>query len=270
MYRMHPVAFIPNCLICDDTLHHTTKKVAVALLLMAGSAKRDVQATIAQIAQESHCSTTTVQQAIRELVQGGYLRKERRYIYREELGHLGYAANSYHWCRRNGGYTMVRKEILAYQVTAAAFCNLLFLYCCAGRTGRAFPSLRQIAGRLRAAGRTGLDMAKSTVCCALDALRRLQALVRHHCRKVRCCFAANSYYLTDMVQSDRAQKLSLWGGPKFDKPIIINQITGAFTSREEKYGVGQFGVFAKNEGLYFDGTGVLVSAIDEQSESLWG
>lgn len=59
---------------------------------------------------------------------------------------------------------------------------LLYLYCCAGRKGRAWPSLRHIAGLLEKNGKHGMDMAKSTVCRALGLLRRLQAVIRLQCR----------------------------------------------------------------------------------------
>ncbi len=217
MMYLHPVAMIPNDLINDTAVQYSTKRIAVALLLLSGRKNRSVTVSIAALARIARCSTTTVQQAIRELVNGGYIIKsrnyrwnerlgrlgyasnsycwvrrtggytmvrreilgydltpaafaDRNYRWNERLGRLGYASNSYCWVRRTGGYTMVRREILGYDLTPAAFAELLYLYRCAGRAGRAFPSLRQIAGRMKAVCAAGLDMAKSTVCAAARAL----------------------------------------------------------------------------------------------------
>lgn len=269
MRYLHPVAAVPNELITDDKLHHSTKRVAVVLLLMAGRKNKAVTVTVGQLAAESKCSTATVQQAIRELIEAGYISKERKYRFCAEMNRLIYAANSYLWQRREGGYTLVRRDILSYKVTHAAFCNLLFLYRCAGQKDRAFPSLRRIAGFFRSTGRSGLDMAKSTVCRVLKALHKIQAILRV-CYEIRKnFFGANSYFLTDCVQSRSSDAFSDMGSPKFDKHNIINQLTKGYTKRKEKYGVAQFGEFTKNQPFYYDGTGVVVSASEEQLELLW-
>lgn len=264
MTYLHPVAAVPNALINDTTIQYTTKRVAFVLLLLAGRKNRSVTATFATLAKLAKCSTTTAQRAVAELVTRGYLLKSRRYHFGEKQNHLIYASNSYLWFRRDGGYTLISRDILAYDLTPAAFANLLYIYRCAGRKGRAFPSLKRIAG-------VGLDMAKSTVCLALKALRVLQAVVRHHCVTSRRCFASNSYYTTDHVVSRTEQLPSNGGSPKFDKPNIINQLTEDFTLREDKYGVAQFGRlhnfgdgFGENRFFVYDGVGVKVSLCDEQ------
>lgn len=271
MKYLHPVAMVPNALIDDTTVHYTTKAVALALLFLSGRKNKAVKVTVAELAKLSHCSTATVQQAIAELLRGGYITKRRSYRYSTEHNRLIYGANVYVWLKRHGGYTLLRREILDYDLTPSALASLLFLYRCGGRSGRAFPSIRHIAGLLDKAGKTGLDMAKSTVCLALKALRILQAVIRHCCNTKRGCYASNSYYLTDMVITGGAtSRISGEGGPKFDKHIFINQITEAFTERERKKGVGQFGNlhsfgagFFQEQLFYFDGTGVKVSACDE-------
>lgn len=279
MKYLHPVAAVPNELIHDGQLHYTTKKVALVLLLLAGRKGRGVCVTFAQLAQLAHCSPATAQQAVAELISGGYLCKARRYRYGQNQQHLIYNANGYYWLRRQGGYTLIRRELLDYSMTPAAFVNLLYLYCCAGRKGRAFPSLRHIAGLLKRDGRQGLDMAKSTVCRALALLQRLQAVVRLRCYKCNRSFASNSYLPTDMVLSLAASagtaegrdSFEDGGSPIFSKPIIINQITGDFTEREKKSGVSQFGDLpnywtdlAWDAWMYHDGTGVKVFAGGEQ------
>ena len=216
MTYLHPVAAVPNNLITDANLSYTTKRVAFVLLLLAGRKGQYVTASFAALARLCKCSTTTAQKAVKELCAQGYLLKSNRYHFDQEQNHLIYASNRYLWLRREGGYTLVSRDILAYDLTPAAFVTLLYLYRCAGRKGRAFPSLRRIA-------ETGLDMAKSTVCLALKALRLLQALVRHKCVTRRRCHASSSYYLANFVFS--WNQLPSEGGPKTDKPIFINQIT---------------------------------------------
>lgn len=235
MKYLHPVAAVPNELINDTAIHYTTKAVALALLFLSGRKNKAVRVTIAELSRLSHCSTATVQQAIAELLRGGYITKRRSYRYSPEHNQPIYAANIYVWLKRHGGYTLLRREILDYDLTPSALASLLFLYRCGGRSGRAFPSIRHIAGLLDKAGKMGLDMAKSTVCLALKALRILQAVVRHCCNTKRGCYASNSYYLTNMViTGEAACRTSGEGSPKFDKPKFINQITGAFTERERK------------------------------------
>ena len=261
MTYLHPVAAVPNNLITDTALSYTTKRVALVLLLLAGRKDRYVAVTFAALARLCKCSTTTSQKAVKELCTQGYLLKSNRYHFGEKQNHLIYASNRYLWLRREGGYTLVSRNLLAYDLTPAAFVTLLYLYRCAGRKGRAFPSLRRIAG-------LGLDMAKSTVCLALKALRLLQAMVRHKCMTRNRCYASSSYYLTNFVFS-RNQLLSE-GGPKNDKPISINQITGRNTLRKETNGTVQASSFFaawsafRTLSLYlFDGVGVRVFVMEE-------
>lgn len=264
MTYLHPVAAVPNNLITDTALSYTTRRVAFVLLLLAGRKGRYVTVSFAALARLCKCSTTTVQKSVKELCTQGYLLKSNRYHYGENQNYLIYASNRYLWLRREGGYTLVSRDILAYDLTPAAFVTLLYLYRCAGRKGRAFPSLRRIA-------EISLDMAKSTVCLALRALRLLQALVRHKCVTRRQCHSSSSYYLTNFVFS-RNQLLS-GGSPKNDKPISINQITEDNTERKRTEALAQFGSFravwntlGSPSPYYFDGTGVRVSAGDELEE----
>lgn len=271
MKYLHPVAFIPNELIADPALHFTSKRIAVVLLHLSGRRGRVISIPFRELAAIAGCSTATAQQAVKELLEGGYILKGNTYRYSASQGSVIKGANRYAWVRRHGGYTMVRKEILNYNLTPAAFCNLLYLYSCAGASGRAFPSLRRTAGRLKRAV-SGIAMAKSTVCKALEALRRQQAMVRHFCRTLPGCLAANSYYLTDMVTSDGRESASTAGGPNFDTPNYINQITKGFTLRKEKSPAADETVWEHFRSVtaplfdcWFDGTGVRVFAGDEQA-----
>ena len=260
MTYLHPVAAVPNNLITDANLSYTTKRVAFVLLLLAGRKGQYVTVSFAALARLCKCSTTTAQKAVKELCAHGYLLKSNRYHFGEKQNHLIYASNRYLWLRREGGYTLVSRDILAYDLTPAAFVTLLYLYRCAGRKGRAFPSLNRIA-------KAGLNMAKSTVCMALKALRLLQALVRHKCMTRSRCYASSSYYLTSFVFS--RNQLPSEGGPKIDKPIFINQITGDNTERKKTGSVSQvdyvctaWDTFGAPSTYFFDGVGVRVSVVD--------
>ena len=258
MTYLHPVAAVPNSMITDANLSYTTKRVAFVLLLLAGRKGRYATVSFAVLSQFCRCSTTTAQKAVKELCTQGYLLKSNRYHFDQKQNRFVYAANRYLWLRREGGYTLVSRDILAYDLTPAAFVTLLYLYRCAGRKGQAFPSLRRIA-------EVGLSMSKSTVCLALRALRLLQAVVRHKCVTRNHCHASSSYYLTNFVFS-RNQPPSE-GGPKNDKPIFINQITGDHTERKRTEGASQivdfpaiWSSFHAPVPYLFDGVGVQVCA----------
>ena len=274
MQYIHPVAFIPNDLILDNTLHHSAKRVAAVLLFLAGRKNQRTKISVRSLAFIASLSPSTVQQALTELQESGYIASSKNYRYSPSHGRMVHAATSYIWLRRTGGYTMIRREILDYHLTPAAFVTLLNLYRCAGRSGRAFPSLRRIAGLLAGSCSAGILMAKSTICICLQALRQLQAVIRLHCQTRKKCYAANSYLLTNPVQCRSSDA----GSPIFGTPVYINQITKILPEGKEKYGVGQFGIlpdfggdFAWDESLYFDGTGVKVFPSDGQDLLLsWG
>lgn len=139
MNYLHPVAAVPNNLITDAALSYSTKRVAFVLLLLAGRKGRYVTVSFATLARLCKCSTTTVQKAVKELCAQGYLLKSNRYHFGEKQNHLIYASNLYLWLRREGGYTLVSRDILAYDLTSTAFVVLLYLYRCAGRKGPCIP-----------------------------------------------------------------------------------------------------------------------------------
>ena len=283
MTYLHPVAAVPNSMITDANLSYTTRRVAFVLLLLAGRKGRYVTVSFAALARLCRCSTTTAQRAVTELCTQGYLLKSNRYHFDQKQNRFVYASNRYLWLRREGGYTLVSRDILAYDLTPAAFLTLLYLYRCAGRKGRAFPSLNRTAKAglnmakstvsLNRTAKAGLNMAKSTVCMALKALRLLQAVVRHKCVTRNRCHASSSYYLTNFVFS-RNQPPSE-GGPKNDKPISINQITKDYTERKRTKGASQivdspaiWSAFHAPAPYIFDGVGVkMLSAVVDRKLS---
>lgn len=229
MLYLHKTAAVPNRLITDKALHYTTKRVAVTLLFLRGRNQTFVRVSVEELSRLSGVSMATVQQSVRELIAQGYLVKRRRYRYGSQDNHLIYDTNEYAFRPVDGGYTIVRREIMNYRVTAAAFCVLLFLYHKARRDGRAYPSLRQIAGLLRDVSKQGLNMSKSTVCAALRALCDLCAAIRLRCKTRRGCYAASSYLLTNVKSTSNSVVTE--GSTIFDKPTVINQITKELTLR---------------------------------------
>ena len=165
---------------------------------------------------------------------------------------------------------MISKDILK-DIDKHSECGvLLTIYRCAGQSGRAFPSLRRLAGILKAQDTDSPAMSKSTVCRALKELQRKQAIVRSQCRTRNGCYAANSYYVTNLVTSDPLRHTSCEGGTIIGKPISINQITEDYTMREKKSFGSYFGsavLYTAADpfysGMWFDGVGVRVSTDGE-------
>lgn len=257
----------PNTLIEDLTMHHSSKRVAVAMLFYArrngefretceSLAKKTGRRRDKDGTEKNGCSPATVQQAVAELEAGGYLRKNRNYRYSKGLCRPVYAANSYEftpdWSR---GYTLIPASILKLPLTSAEFCVLLYLYRCAGRDGRAFPSLRHIMGVLKNQMIRGLGMAKSTVIRALKRLEELRVFIKTSCVTRAGDHSMNTYLLTGMVPKRRhaasapeqghdttaGMGLSIpEGWYYFWQASPNNKITLGFIRREREKGVRQF------------------------------
>lgn len=203
---------LPNRLIEDVNLHYTSKRVALALFAHAGR-KSKIRKTVSALAAQSGCCTATVQQAIRELGDAGYITKETNYRYSQGLAMPVYAACEYTLNRSlSGGYTLIPRALLKVAVTPAAFCCLLYLYRKAGREGRAFPSLRTLARQLM--------IGKATVARALAVLVRLQEIVKRFCKTRNGDFSCNSYYPTRLVTKDRQ--------PSNSRPLLQGDYTAKF------------------------------------------
>lgn len=224
----------PNILIDDTIMHYTSKVVYVAMALCQRKSGL-VKLTIAELVEKSGLCEATVMQALEELEAGHYIKRKRNWRFSKGLNRAVIASNTYKLCRnRSSGYTLIRASIFSQKITPATFCVLLFLYRCAGRNQRAFPSIRYIAGAWKEKTGRGLDMAKSTVQLALKLLKELQAFDLRHCDTKRGCKSNNSYYMTDMVlkksgctkfQNIVRGLLPHGGGPIFWDTSPINKIT---------------------------------------------
>lgn len=289
---------VPNDLIDDTRLHYTSKLVYTALALSRRSTGL-IRLTVAGLEEKTGLCEATVLQGLSELEAASYIRRKRNWRYSLGLGRLVVSSNTYKL--RSGcpsGYTLIPASVFDLDLTPAGFCVLLFLYRCAGRSGRAHPSIRYIAGAWREKAGLGLEMAKSTVQRALKELAAKQAFVKHNCEGRDGDLRCNSYYLTDMVldykkahsegseastaenstivgSCDSAQKptpknVSFGGGPIFGEASQINKITGDHILRKKELGVDEFGNLTKKaedwlreHPLWFNGQAYLVSFCDE-------
>ena len=120
MTYLHPIAAVPNNLITDTALSYTTKRVVFVLLLSAGRKGRYVTVSFAALSRLCKCCTTTAQKAVKELCAQGYLLKSNRYHFGEKQNHLIYASNRYLWLRREGGYTLVSRDIFGTESSAVS------------------------------------------------------------------------------------------------------------------------------------------------------
>ena len=79
-------AAVPNRLIEDCSLKHTTKRIAVALLMENRRRNGCIRISLEDLAKRSGCGVSTVQKGLRELTAHGYVRQERSYYYSKALG----------------------------------------------------------------------------------------------------------------------------------------------------------------------------------------
>lgn len=176
---------LPNPLICDDTLSYSARRVG-AVLYGHRNHFGLCHKCLALLAKYAHCAVATVRKALEELCRAGYITCYHNHKYSVELGRVVYDRNTY-VCNLSfrGGFTMVPRHILDWELTPGAFSVCLFLCYQAGNGTRAFPSLRKIGGML--------GMSHATVCRAVAALKGLRGIVVLACVKVNRVFSSNSY-----------------------------------------------------------------------------
>lgn len=241
--------------------------------------------TSEDLAKRSGCGIATAQKAIKELTVHGYVERENNSYYSLTLGRRVYSKNTYRMVNIPGSYTLLPRTALRRRGKRggahASFSVLLYLYRCAGRVGRAFPSLRQMANKAKCCGAS-----KASVCCALQMLKQENTVIRTECRKMRGDLSCNSYFLTDMViagkrlenenilETQKTEgKSEFIGGLKFSKLPRINKITRDYILRGKEYCVFQFGEMHKNRGFTVhvpeyenNGHGIKIHPLDDLSE----
>ena len=250
---------VPNRLIDDTDLPHVAKQIATALIF-AAKVNFVRGLTIRKLSKLCHCTTSTAQKHLTALEQKGYIVKRRAYRYSLSLGRCVYAANEYELTLpTEGGYTLIPRSILRKKVTGSCFAVMLCLYRRAGRDGRAYPSIRYIAGA-RKDKLGGCGVSKASVCRALQFLKKLRFLICLPCQRRHGGLSCNSYLLTAMVGVTTATAQPLEqasggdtappafcpeGGLKIDTLDSSNKITGDSYLEEKDKGVFKFGTLYK-------------------------
>lgn len=252
--RLKHYAQTPNKVITDKDLTPNGKRVFMGLLFAARKDGTVKNATIRALACVCHCDKGTVQVHLQELERKGYISKLRRYRYSLSLGRPVFDNNEYRLhLPTEGGYTLIPSSILQKGVTGACFAVMLYLYLCAGREGRAHPSIRHIAGTRKDCD-SGCGVSKASICRALKVLARMKFFIKLFCQTVRGCLSCNSYLLTEMVKKEAATFevaasctvdpvccSSFWGSLKIRTHLWINKITGDDTLRKKEIGIPKFG-----------------------------
>ena len=226
--RKQSYAVMVNHIITDPQLYPSTKRVFFAMLCHC-SRHNTVRKSVGELAALSGCSPATVQQALDQLQEFGYIHKIRCFRYSVSFSRPVYARNAYQIKRSKltGSYTMIPRSLLQLNVSHSAFVAAMYIYMTAGREGRSFASLRTAAKQTY--------LSKATICRALKALRAAQALVRYFCIMVNRAHSCNSYFPTDWVRSH------VGGGLIFSKLRVNNKIAGVLYLEGKTYGVGEFG-----------------------------
>ena len=118
-------AAVPNRLIEDCSLKHTTKRIAVALLMENRRRNGCIRISLEDLAKRSGCGVSTVQKGLRELTAHGYVTQERNSYYSLTLGRRIYSKNTYRMERISGGYTLVPRSALRRRGKRGRPCQLL-------------------------------------------------------------------------------------------------------------------------------------------------
>lgn len=226
--RKQGYAVMVNHVITDSQLYPSTKRLFFAMLCHC-SRHNTVRKSVGELAALSGCSPATVQQALDQLQEFGYIHKIRCFRYSVSFSRPVYARNAYQIKRSKltGSYTMIPRSILQLDVTHSAFVAAMYIYMTAGREGRSFASLRTAAKQTY--------LSKATICRALKALRLAQAFVRYFCIMANRAHTCNNYYPREWIRSH------VGGGLNFSKHHVNNKIAGVLYLEGKTYGVCEFG-----------------------------
>lgn len=288
-------ANVMNRLIKDKELDGIDKKLMVGMQFIARNGIVR-EWSMRKLAKLCRYNKDTILTHIQKLEQRGYLSVVKKYRYSLTLGRVIVAENEYKLNMDCGedSYTLIPRSILRKKVSPSCFSVMLFLYLCAGRDGRAYPSVQYIAGT-RKDGIGGCGVSERSVCRALKDLERIRFFIRVRCKTRNGDYSCNSYLLTEMIGKKirRIQvEKELLTGDLFGDPDAgetscpsstlsggtakngtlgyNNKITKGFTGLKGEKGVDEFGdlynSWMKNlfsDPFFFDGTGVKVSACGE-------
>ncbi len=200
MKKRVPTVDIPNRVITDAALSLSARKFCLYIYAHT-SCWMTCMKSLEEWRELTGLSVNTIRRATAELVDAGYITVKQDWRINEENGSpmygkkiYGYAAWSFNGDGVERNYTRIpRRMFRLKELTPSAFMTLAYLYLCAGNDTRAFPSINKIA--------LTLGIAKSTVCLALQQIKKLPEVLVNFCKKQCRAFAANSYWLCNVVDA---------------------------------------------------------------------
>ena len=230
--RLKQYVQMPNSVIESKDLTPNGKLILTALMLAAKKDGTVKGATIRSLAHTCHRDKGTVMAHLQELEQKGYLSKFRRYRYSLTLGCPVYDCTLYRLSiPSDGGYTLIPRSILQKKTTGAAFTVMLYLYMCAGREGRAYPSIRHIAG-CRKDGVGGCGVSNASVCRALALLKKIRFIIKLACQTMTGKLCCNSYLPTGIIPGKiRKPRPALCGPDQEELPFSADCLDSGLKNR---------------------------------------
>lgn len=181
---------IPNRLITDASLTYTARRLG-AVLYAHRNALGACSKSLSRLAALAGYAVSTVREGLEALAKAGHITVQRCSRYHNKLGRLVHARSIYH-CDLSfqGGYTLLPRDVLRQRddtLAPSSFSVLMYLYQQAGNEARAYPGIRRIC--------EVLAMGRSTVCRALQEIRKLSSILVQHCIKKNKAHTENSYHI---------------------------------------------------------------------------
>ena len=186
MKRKECVFKMPNAIIEDTHLHYSSKCVAAVLYRYRN---RFGICRIAQdrIARAAHLTRLTVERALRELEEAGYVfRGEKAFVYshhhkRYVFDQITYACSM----DFSDGYTMIPCSLLGVELMPSSFNVALYVFFQMGNKSHAWPSCSII--------RNALKMSRATVFRAYKELKAKSVIFIRNCITQTGKYIANSF-----------------------------------------------------------------------------
>lgn len=196
--RISNACKVPNSFILDTQLSYSTKRVGAAIFSRRNKYNMCC-ISIAQIASLALCCPSTALQAVRELERYGYLKRNHKKGYSNDLKMVVHKKSEYMIASFGGGFTFVQRSVFKKNIRNSSFTVYMYLRYRAGNDERAFPSLNMICD--------DLYICKSAVCKALHELSDSGMICRLPCkRNGNRDFCNNSYYFAIETISTRTHQ----------------------------------------------------------------
>lgn len=185
---------VPNSLILNKSLTKSAKMLGIKMYAhrsLSGSMRK----TQEELAKLSGIGISTIRKCMPELEKAGYVNSKRHRYYDEATQTLRNSATTYelNLMELETGYTKLPRSLLKRKMTKSVFCVVAYLFCAAGHERRAYPSIKKIVEI------TGTG--KSTVCLALQIIKKLPEFKVEAYITPFGDFGENSYYLSKLTQA---------------------------------------------------------------------